>query len=110
PRVAGTGQSTMLWIGTSGWQYADWRHAFYGGAPTARWLQRYAEVFATVEVNNTFYRLPAAGTLARWAESTPDDFCFAVKASRYLTHIRRLREPTDLVRRLRSEEHTSELQ
>lgn len=65
-----------------------------------RWLEHYAERFATVEVNASFYRLPARATFAAWAERTPDDMVFAVKASRYLTHIRRLREPEDPVRRL----------
>ncbi|HEX2423234.1 MAG TPA: DUF72 domain-containing protein, partial [Actinomycetota bacterium] len=56
-----------VWIGTSGWQYADWRAAFYpADLPTTRWLGRYASVFPTVEVNNTFYRLPEAATFDRW--------------------------------------------
>src|SRR5687768_884172 len=91
----------MLHIGTSGWQYRDWRRPVYGGAPTARWLDLYSQLFATVEVNSTFYRLPGEGTLGKWAAGTPDDFCFAVKVSRYLTHIKRLREPEDPVRRFR---------
>lgn len=88
-------------IGTSGWQYRDWRGRFYPrGLPQARWLEHYAERFATVEVNATFYRLPGRAAVERWAESAPDDFLFAVKASRYLTHVRRLREPRAPVRRL----------
>jgi uncharacterized protein YecE (DUF72 family) len=97
----------MLWIGTSGWQYADWRHAFYGGLPTPRWLEAYSSTFATVEVNSTFYRLPAEGTLTRWAESTPADFCFVVKASRYMTHIKRLQGSRETA--LRLHERTAEL-
>ena len=98
----------MLWIGTSGWQYDDWRHAFYEGLPTARWLDAYSSTFATVEVNSTFYRLPAEGTLAKWARATPGDFCFVIKASRYMTHIKRLQGAADTARRLH--ERTSELQ
>jgi uncharacterized protein YecE (DUF72 family) len=83
----------MVRIGCSGWSYAHWRGRFYpASASTSRWLELYAAVFDTVEVNATFYRLPRAKTVAHWAEVTPDDFCFAVKASRYLTHVKRLRE------------------
>jgi uncharacterized protein YecE (DUF72 family) len=78
-------------IGCSGWNYDDWRGRFYPeGLGSARWLRHYAERFDTVEVNATFYRLPKPDSVARWAEQTPDGFLFAVKASRYLTHIRRL--------------------
>jgi uncharacterized protein YecE (DUF72 family) len=88
-------------IGTSGWQYRHWAGRLYPrGLPQKRWLEHYAERFATVEVNASFYRLPARETFAAWAERTPADLVFAVKASRYLTHIRRLREPEDPVRRL----------
>jgi uncharacterized protein YecE (DUF72 family) len=97
----------VLWVGTSGWQYRDWRDAFYEGLPTSRWLEVYGRAFATVEVNSTFYRLPAQGTLRKWASGTPDDFCFVVKASRYLTHIKRLQGAPDAVRRLH--ERTTEL-
>jgi uncharacterized protein YecE (DUF72 family) len=81
-------------IGCSGWNYRDWRGTFYPeGEPQRRWLELYAEKFCTVEVNNTFYRLPRREAVAGWVRQTPDDFIFAVKASRYLTHIKRL---TDL--------------
>jgi uncharacterized protein YecE (DUF72 family) len=86
-----------LWIGTSGWQYDDWRDRFYAGVPRRRWLEHYAEHFAIVEVNNTFYRLPEARTFDDWRNRTPDDFVFALKMSRYLTHVRRLREPKNSV-------------
>jgi uncharacterized protein YecE (DUF72 family) len=80
-------------VGCSGWNYADWRGRLYPkGLGPARWLSRYAEQFDTVEVNSTFYRLASRDAVARWVEQTPDDFVFAVKASRYLTHVRRLRE------------------
>jgi uncharacterized protein YecE (DUF72 family) len=80
-------------VGCSGWNYADWRGVIYPpGLPTNRWLERYAELFSTVEVNNTFYRLPNRDAVARWAEQTPEQFVFAVKASRYLIHVKRLRD------------------
>ncbi len=87
--------------GTSGWQYRDWRGTFYPpGVPQRRWLEHYAEQFATVENNGTFYRLPAQDTFASWRDRVPGDFVMTVKASRYLTHVRRLRDPAEPVRRL----------
>jgi len=80
-------------VGCSGWNYDDWRGRLYPeGLGKPRWLRRYAELFDTVEVNSTFYRLASRDAVARWVEDTPDDFVFAVKASRYLTHVRRLRD------------------
>jgi uncharacterized protein YecE (DUF72 family) len=85
-------------IGTSGWQYRHWRGTFYPrGLPQGRWLEYYVDRFATVESNAAFYRLPDAKTFASWAERTPPGFIMAVKASRYLTHIRRLRDPAEPV-------------
>jgi uncharacterized protein YecE (DUF72 family) len=90
-----------LLIGTSGWQYRDWRGSFYpDGVPTSRWLEHYATQFPTVENNGTFYRLAKADTFADWRSRTPDGFVMAIKASRYLTHIRRLRDPAEPVARL----------
>ena len=90
-----------LLVGTSGWQYRDWRGAFYPERlPVSQWLEHYATLFPTVENNGTFYRLPVAGTVASWRARTPAGFVMAVKASRYLTHIRRLREPAEPVSRL----------
>ncbi|GAA3307417.1 DUF72 domain-containing protein [Streptomyces cinereospinus] len=90
-----------LFVGTSGWQYKDWRGLLYpDGCPTRLWLEEYAAGFATVEVNNAFYRLPARETFAAWRERVPPDFVVAVKASRYLTHIKRLKEPQEPVHRL----------
>jgi uncharacterized protein YecE (DUF72 family) len=90
-----------LWIGTSGWQYSDWRGRFYPpGVAQRSWLEHYSANFATVEVNNAFYRLPAHETFVQWRERTPEGFVVAVKASRYLTHIKRLREPAEPVSRL----------
>jgi uncharacterized protein YecE (DUF72 family) len=79
-----------LSIGCSGWNYADWRKPVYHDAPSRVWLELYAERFDTVEVNATFYRLPAQRVVARWAGQVPAGFCFAVKVSRYLTHVKRL--------------------
>jgi uncharacterized protein YecE (DUF72 family) len=87
-------------IGCSGWSYKDWREAFYPkGLPASRWLEHYSSVFDTVEVNNTFYRLPTEAAARSWAESTPSGFVFAVKASRYLTHVKRLRGIADRMSR-----------
>ena len=87
-------------IGCSGWNYKHWREAFYPtGLPASRWLEHYATFFDTVEVNSTFYRLARPTAVARWLDQTPPGFLFAVKASRYLTHIRRLRDLGDGVAR-----------
>jgi uncharacterized protein YecE (DUF72 family) len=78
-------------IGCSGWQYDDWRGRLYPQKePKRRWLELYAAKFDTVEVNSTFYRLARREAVAGWVRQTPENFLFAVKASRYLTHIRRL--------------------
>ena len=78
-------------IGCSGWQYKSWRESFYPkGLGQPRWLRHYASVFDTVEVNSTFYRLASPTAVARWVEQTPEGFVFTIKASRYLTHVKRL--------------------
>jgi uncharacterized protein YecE (DUF72 family) len=80
-------------IGCSGWNYADWRGRVYPkGCPPSRWLEHYATLFDTVEVNSTFYRLARRDAVARWVEQVPEGFVFAVKGSRYLTHMKRLTE------------------
>jgi uncharacterized protein YecE (DUF72 family) len=84
-------------IGCSGWNYQSWKDNIYDGKPPRLWLQHYAGLFETVEVNATFYRLPLTTSVERWVAETPEDFLFAVKASRYLTHVKRL---TDLDRGL----------
>jgi len=90
-----------LLIGTSGWQYRDWRGDFYPpGVPQRLWLEHYAQHFPTVENNGTFYRLPARDTFASWRDRVPAGFVMTVKASRYLTHVRRLRDPAEPVRRM----------
>ena len=87
--------------GTSGWQYRHWRGAFYPqGVPQRRWLEYYAGQFGTVENTSTFYRLPARETFEQWRARTPDGFVMAVKASRYLSHVRRLRDPAEPVSRM----------
>ena len=87
----------QVWIGTSGYVYRHWRKGvFYPpGQPAREELSYYATHFRTVELNNPFYRLPTAEMFQRWRDSTPVDFQFAVKASRYITHIKRLRDVAD---------------
>jgi len=93
----------VLYVGTSGWQYRHWRGTFYPQKlAQARWLDHYAERFRTVEVNNTFYHLPEASTFEAWRERAPDDFVLAVKMSRFLTHLKRLRDPKEPVQRFMS--------
>lgn len=90
-----------LIVGTSGWQYADWRGTYYpAGLPQGRWLEHVLADFTTVEVNASFYRLPTREVTAGWHDRSPADAVFAMKASRYLTHVRRLREPAEPVARL----------
>ncbi|HEV7825359.1 MAG TPA: DUF72 domain-containing protein [Mycobacteriales bacterium] len=89
------------WVGTSGWQYKDWKGRLYPSElPQKAWLEHYAAHFDTVELNNAFYRLPERDTFAAWRQRTPDGFVMAVKASRYLTHIKRLKDPEEPVERL----------
>lgn len=91
----------MIHVGTSGWQYDHWRGTFYPeGLPKSRWLEHYVARFASVEVNNTFYRLPGEGAFERWRDASPPGFRWAVKASRYITHVRRLRHCESPVRLL----------
>jgi uncharacterized protein YecE (DUF72 family) len=87
-------------VGTSGWQYRHWRERFYPrGVAQVRWLEWYAERFETVELNVTFYRQPPNETFEGWARRAPAGFLFAAKTSRFLTHVRRLREPRASVER-----------
>lgn len=82
-----------FFVGTSGFSYEHWRDVFYPtNLSASKFLAYYAQTFSTVELNVSFYRLPAASTFKKWAEQTPDNFIFAVKASRYLTHVRRLKD------------------
>ena len=88
-------------VGCSGWNYKSWRGRFYPRElASARWLSFYAETFDTVEVNNTFYRLPERSTFAAWRAQLPRTFLLAVKASRFLTHMKRLKDPEEPLARL----------
>jgi uncharacterized protein YecE (DUF72 family) len=84
----------VIRVGCSGWQYKHWRGDFYpaSGSP-ARWLEYYASRFDTVEVNNSFYRLPDSHTFEQWRDRVPAGFLYAVKASRYITHMKKLKDP-----------------
>jgi len=86
--------SKHLWIGTSGYQYDDWRGRFYPEhLPKRQWFAHYAQHFDTVEINNTFYHLPGAGTFDEWRDAAPPGFRYALKYSRYGSHLKRLKEP-----------------
>jgi uncharacterized protein YecE (DUF72 family) len=88
-------------VGCSGWQYKHWRGDFYpADLPQARWFEHYAARFDTVEINNSFYRLPERETFAKWAQRAPMRFLFAVKASRFLTHMKKLKDPEEPLDRL----------
>jgi uncharacterized protein YecE (DUF72 family) len=87
-------------IGCSGWQYRHWRGDFYPDTlPQNRWLEYYAARFDTVEINNTFYRLPEATAFTKWASRVPPGFVYAVKASRFLTHMKKLKDPEEPIDR-----------
>src|SRR5438045_9746020 len=87
-------------VGCSGWNYRSWRDELYpAGLPARRWLEHYAGSFDTVEVNATFYRLIARTAVENWVAQTPPQFIFAVKASRYLTHVKRLADTASGVAR-----------
>jgi uncharacterized protein YecE (DUF72 family) len=97
--VATRGRGARLRIGTSGYQYDHWRGRFYPAALSRRdWFAHYAAHFDTVEINNTFYRLPEAARFDAWREASPEGFCYALKFSRYATHLKRLREPAPPLR------------
>jgi uncharacterized protein YecE (DUF72 family) len=81
-------------IGTSGWNYEHWKGNFYPMDLSQKiWLEFYTETFSTVELNNSFYRLPEKATFEKWRERTPEGFLFSVKANRYITHMKRLKDP-----------------
>ena len=89
-----------LRVGTSGWQYMHWKGRFYPkDLPTAKWLEHYSRSFDTVELNNPFYRQPEKKTFEKWRRSVPDDFVYAVKLNRFITHIKRLNIERDSVER-----------
>jgi uncharacterized protein YecE (DUF72 family) len=89
-----------LFIGCSGFSYPHWGGRFYPAhLPNKRWLSHYSRVFSSVELNVTFYRLLKPGTFNRWREETPDDFVFSVKGSRFITHVKRLADPDQPLKR-----------
>jgi uncharacterized protein YecE (DUF72 family) len=88
-------------VGCSGWEYKHWRGDFYPAElPRTRWFEHYAAAFDTVEINNTFYRLPEETTFMAWAARAPAGFTYAVKASRFLTHMKKLKDPEEPLDRL----------
>ncbi len=87
-------------IGTSGWYYDHWKELLYpAGLPKSKWFEHYAQHFDTVEINNTFYHLPKAESVKRWYKIAPKDFLYAVKANRYITHIRKLKDASEPLQR-----------
>src|ERR1051326_5254142 len=88
-------------IGKSGWHYKHWVGTFYPPKlPPSKMLAFYLQHFDTVEINNSFYRLPSEEAFAAWREATPPDFCFAVKGSRFITHNKKLKDPEPALDRL----------
>ncbi len=88
----------LIHIGTSGWNYEHWKGPFYEeNCPEDKFLEYYIQTFQTVEINNTFYGLPEEKTLESWKKTVPDDFIFSVKANRYITHMKKLKDPRDPV-------------
>lgn len=87
-------------IGTSGWSYKGWKGLFYPQTlPTTKWLQHYTGFFDSTEINGSFYRLPSEETVAKWTDTVPDDFLFCPKMSRFLTHMKKLRDPEEPLER-----------
>ena len=96
-------ENDNIWwrIGTSGWNYKHWRGIFYPqNVPQSKWLEFYTEHFDTVELNATFYRLPSRSTFKRWYDRTPKDFLWSIKASKFITHTRRLKDCQEPLERL----------
>jgi uncharacterized protein YecE (DUF72 family) len=95
---AGDTKMARYFIGTSGWHYDDWRGHFYPEKlPKAKWLEFYAGYFNTLELNNSFYHLPSEAAFNNWYNSSPPDFVFSVKVSRFITHIKRMKDCDDAV-------------
>jgi len=95
-----SGKSCDIRIGTSGWYYDHWKGRFYPEKlPKSKWFGYYAQHFDTVEVNNTFYHLPKEQTLKNWHSQVPENFLYSVKANRYITHIKRLKDASDALER-----------
>lgn len=86
------------YIGTSGYQYKHWKGVFYPqDMPQKNWFSYFADHFDTVEINNTFYNLPEPETFEQWHDKTPEDFCFVLKFSRYGTHMKKLKDPGEVI-------------
>jgi len=82
-----------IYIGTSGWNYEHWKEIFYPpDCPKSKWLEFYAQHYGTVELNASFYRLPKPQTFENWRTKTPDNFLWAVKANKYITHIKKIQD------------------
>jgi len=90
--IIAANNATQYYIGCSGWYYNHWHSLFYPAElPKSEWLPFYAKQFNTVELNSSFYHIPSEETLKKWRESTPDNFVFSVKVSRFITHIKKLK-------------------
>ncbi|MDB4962615.1 MAG: hypothetical protein JWP01_2614 [Myxococcales bacterium] len=92
-----------LFVGTSGWVYAGWREHLYADTPVRRWLEVASRTFDALEINGSFYRQIKPETYQRWARETPDDFVFALKGHRFVTHYKRLKDCEDSIGRLRDQ-------
>jgi uncharacterized protein YecE (DUF72 family) len=100
-RTVSKSGAAAIRIGCSGWNYKHWRERFYPkGLPARRWFEFYAEHFDTVEINNSFYRLPPPETFDKWREQAPPGFCYAVKANRYITQAKKLLDPEEPLDRM----------
>jgi uncharacterized protein YecE (DUF72 family) len=92
--------SSKVHIGTSGWSYKHWKGIYYPPKlATTKWLSFYAQTFSTTEINASFYRLPTQETVIKWMEQVPEGFVFCPKISRYLTHMKKLKEPEEPLER-----------
>jgi uncharacterized protein YecE (DUF72 family) len=100
-RKSGMAPKGMIRVGCSGWIYRHWRERFYPKTlRVTQWFAYYARQFDTVEINNTFYRLPSARAFDAWREQAPEEFIYAVKASRFLTHMKKLKDPEEPIERI----------
>jgi uncharacterized protein YecE (DUF72 family) len=102
-RRASASRVARIFVGTSGWVYKTWRAHLYGDVPVRRWLEVASRTFGALEINGSFYSQIKPATYARWAAETPDDFRFALKGHRFVTHYKRLRDCSDSVARLRDQ-------
>ena len=93
-------ESRKIRIGTSGWHYRHWRGPFYPpDLPASKWLEFYRDRFSTAEINNSFYRLPSLKTFTGWKKTVDKNFVFSVKANRYITHMKKLKDPEDTLKK-----------